>query len=493
MAEKQLNYTVEEVNAILSKVENGEVLTSAEKLKLQTLNLSNYATLDYVNNTIETVKNSINNNTNTGGGGNITIQGSNNWISVKNFGAKGDGSTDDTSAIQSAFNAAKSGDVVIFFPFGTYKIKNGITLTDAYNITIEGNSSTLQLYNDSSTKGYTVFEITSLNNNFFKVNDLIIDGSNTPQDLFSATNFSSSPRITAYEIDSDYISLNNCTVKNIYGNGIKIQNYKNVVIKDTYFDSVGGHWYKNDTYDCFGDAIYLGDRVNARVTIENVVAVGKKSGNTLSRIGITVEDFSNADEEIFITVKNSRFINFDRVVHSELNNGTVQLQFDQCELHGNVILFSWSDTTRPCANLYNCNISFFNQEYNGSKGLSYGFDKCFFTDCKIDCSGRTRAFGMNGPNLVFNNCDITNIAYTLQEYGSVKCMNSRLTLSTSLTEYLFYGSTSRKFEFENCTISSSGSVSLNSGGTKPYFYNCKFSGVSASSLGSTYTLNCWDI
>jgi hypothetical protein len=51
-------------------------------------------------------------------------------INVKDasYGARGDGTTDDTSAIQAAINAATSGGG-IFFPPGTYKITSGLTIT----------------------------------------------------------------------------------------------------------------------------------------------------------------------------------------------------------------------------------------------------------------------------------------------------------------------------------------------------------------------------
>lgn len=41
------------------------------------------------------------------------------WINVKDFGAKGDGVTDDTEAIRNAINQIDENDV-LFFPKGTY-------------------------------------------------------------------------------------------------------------------------------------------------------------------------------------------------------------------------------------------------------------------------------------------------------------------------------------------------------------------------------------
>ena len=56
-------------------------------------------------------------------------------ISVKKFGAKGDGVHDD-SAISAVFAAAQSGDV-ISFPAGVY-ICNGVNVANKSNLTLKG-------------------------------------------------------------------------------------------------------------------------------------------------------------------------------------------------------------------------------------------------------------------------------------------------------------------------------------------------------------------
>lgn len=59
--------------------------------------------------------------------------------SVKDFGAVGDGATDDTAAIQSAFNA--SNDREIFFPAGTY-VCGAVTITNQCRVMGEGADAT---------------------------------------------------------------------------------------------------------------------------------------------------------------------------------------------------------------------------------------------------------------------------------------------------------------------------------------------------------------
>lgn len=70
------------------------------------------------------------------------------WPSFKDFGAKGDGTTDDTAAIQAAVNtlvagttngSAATGNGRLFLPKGTYKITSTITLPNsASNFMIKG-------------------------------------------------------------------------------------------------------------------------------------------------------------------------------------------------------------------------------------------------------------------------------------------------------------------------------------------------------------------
>lgn len=60
--------------------------------------------------------------------------------SVKDYGATGNGTTDDTAAIQNAVNSTTSG--TLLFPSGTYKISNTIYLLS--NVTYQGQSAKLQ-------------------------------------------------------------------------------------------------------------------------------------------------------------------------------------------------------------------------------------------------------------------------------------------------------------------------------------------------------------
>lgn len=62
-------------------------------------------------------------------------------VSVKDYGAKGDGSTDDTAAIQGAIAAAAG--KTLEFPTGTYKLTAALNISTASGLTLRGKGATL--------------------------------------------------------------------------------------------------------------------------------------------------------------------------------------------------------------------------------------------------------------------------------------------------------------------------------------------------------------
>lgn len=83
------------------------------------------------------------------------------WYDAKKYGAKGDGSTDDTAAIQAIIDAMPAGGGKIFFPAGEYVISS-LNLTGKLYITLqgEGGGFTNTSFRFTSTTG-SVFNLTN--------------------------------------------------------------------------------------------------------------------------------------------------------------------------------------------------------------------------------------------------------------------------------------------------------------------------------------------
>lgn len=90
-------------------------------------------------------------------------------ISVKSYGAVGDGVTDDTDAIQNALDAVNNiGGGIVEFPYGTYIVSAALTLYD--NATLRGFNATIQLYAESNTS-----VISATDKNDITISGLVID------------------------------------------------------------------------------------------------------------------------------------------------------------------------------------------------------------------------------------------------------------------------------------------------------------------------------
>ncbi|CAM4431077.1 glycosyl hydrolase family 28-related protein [Paenibacillus phoenicis] len=94
-------------------------------------------------------------------------------IVVTNFGAKGNGVTDDTAAIQKAFNqAAATGDTV-YFPKGVYLVNPAKTLKVGGNTTVKGDGHTSIIRAASSSFGWELMRVSGSN---ILLTGIVLDG-----------------------------------------------------------------------------------------------------------------------------------------------------------------------------------------------------------------------------------------------------------------------------------------------------------------------------
>jgi len=104
------------------------------------------------------------------------------YVSVKDFGAKGDGTTDDTTAFQNAVNYATTNNRTLFVPTGTYVLSSQITKASSANgLNIIGENAIGTILNYASLPANTsLFLIIGVESNTNSViSDLTFNGNTT--------------------------------------------------------------------------------------------------------------------------------------------------------------------------------------------------------------------------------------------------------------------------------------------------------------------------
>ena len=74
-------------------------------------------------------------------------------ISVRDYGAVGDGETDDTEAMERAFAYAGANKVALYVPAGTYMIRRPLTIMSGMEIYGDGYNSIIKKF-PAACKGY---------------------------------------------------------------------------------------------------------------------------------------------------------------------------------------------------------------------------------------------------------------------------------------------------------------------------------------------------
>lgn len=178
-------------------------------------------------------------------------------INVKQFGAYGDGTNDDTLAIQTAINYAEENEILdVYFPNGFYKITESLEITKAINL--KGAISTLyntntdvksaSLYWDGET-GETMVKIpTGYFVNGYSIENIGFNGN--------------SKSVTCIDlIRAKYTRINNCSFTH-FGTGIAIEN-------NSYHNIIEKCWFRS--YETYGINIKQGTTpANSQIIRENI-------------------------------------------------------------------------------------------------------------------------------------------------------------------------------------------------------------------------------
>ncbi len=217
-------------------------------------------------------------------------------ISVKDFGAVGDGTTNDFAAIQAANNAAATQNKALYFPAGIYGINTtaaGVALNQTTSW-FANNDATIRRLDFGSTTAY--FTLTQFNKTGLVLKGLTFDGQVTTASTPTTPN--NDPPIGTYVAAGDSASetfwsqiygvvlrgaqnaiVQDCTFKNFLRAGFRADNQfdgnqacKNLIVSDCYIQRTRG---------IYGDSFYFGG-------VNNVVVHGC-TGYDYQRIGFVLE------------------------------------------------------------------------------------------------------------------------------------------------------------------------------------------------------------
>jgi hypothetical protein len=195
-------------------------------------------------------------------------------VSVRDFGAAGNGSTNDTSAIQNAINAvAALGGGVVIFPLGVYAINSTITLGSG--VTLDGGGSATIKATSSMTSMITASALDRI-----AVRGLTIDGDNN---------------VTSYSVSlttSTNVEVSRCRFIN-WTNGLRVASDTSTASKnvDVLFNSftspaTSNAYYPLSVQSTTGGRMVENVRVIGNTIIGNPGAFSPSNNKTADQINL---------------------------------------------------------------------------------------------------------------------------------------------------------------------------------------------------------------
>ncbi len=319
---------------------------------------------------------------------------------VKQFGAVGDGVTDDTDAIEAALATGKA----VYIPNGTYMVKR-LDIPSGAHLYGNGVNTVIKLINNAVEYQYPIY-INNVSN--VLVENLVVDANNDNQ----------TADVTLYGIciyKSHNITIRNCEIKYATADGLKIGHpdmmCSNVVVENCYIhgnarNEVSLLYCANVT---FRDCRISGNNTSAVVDLEL-----HASGNSIKNV-----TFDNC--EIIATGEGVK------ILSNEWTTTYEKIVFTNCRIQAKIYIKKFDGVTIEkcqCAKgveLIGCKdiVLRLLRIYGGTNGV-YAYDLC--NNLKvIDCDvvGTNGVLVQNSDNVAINGCHIHGCTVGIGIYNAV--------------------------------------------------------------------------
>jgi hypothetical protein len=173
----------------------------------------------------------------------FSVYGFSQQINVKNFGAKGDGKSDDSPAFTKAVaeinknSLAKKKHTVLFIPSGEYILSQPIVLNKYISIEGEHANSTIIRINSTQCEGIILEENKDKNDPHYEYNsikNISVLGPDSDKNPFAWKNIKlNNPRSVGIKILSIRSRIENCVIDGFLWSGIEISSsYYNFITKN---------------------------------------------------------------------------------------------------------------------------------------------------------------------------------------------------------------------------------------------------------------------
>lgn len=402
-------------------------------------------------------------------------------INVLDFGAKGDGITDNSQAFIKAFQYCVERSAVCYIPKAkeSYLVEKTIyiPLEKRQKLTIESNGAIIQMGKLSLFQPRLLWKLTPMydETTIFSFGPKAATGNLTtafqdnnrstsvmitglsfvgPGINLNKSNYSQKSIVSALDISTEGVILKNLSFENFRGYGVRSFGASNIMLTNISMANVGGRG-NSQSKDAFGDAIYIGVlKDKAKVSIDKCKLSGAVINNRRSRDGITFEfstasytasiidcDISNYAKAVHIEDQASANIKVtkSRLSHFNYAIAMVGNKRSILNVYGSTILCSGTDGVDhgDGGPIINTNgggqINFYNStiDLNGRKHAyitMVGVDS--LKDCVIKGNNKNPFFA--DANCIFSNCQFIDFGgplYSFFSYGkgvsTFKIINSK--------------------------------------------------------------------